>query len=58
MRRLIGLIIPNAIFIATIMILFSSCGGPREQIYDSLAEAKKHAAGKDAWIVVEFWRHG
>lgn len=46
------------IFLSAIAVLLCSCGGAQKNVYDSLAEAEKQAAGKDTWIVVEFWRHG
>jgi len=58
MNRHQNSISPHIIILAALMVLLSACGGSKDHVYDSLDAAKRQAAKKDTWIVVEFWRHG
>jgi len=48
----------TGIYLSALIVLLCSCGGSQNKVYKSLQEAKRQAARKDTWIVVEFWRHG
>jgi hypothetical protein len=57
-ETLLSALLATMTFLAVLMTLLCHCGRSDNRIFDSLAKAKKSAAKKDTWIVVEFWRHG